>query len=524
MIRIFIYSFVVCVIGLAFGWVANHNSVFVITFLHFRFSVSLLTVLSAVILFFGVLALLFWVLRVIFFAPITLFNYFHKCRQKRGEEALIEGILAVFSGDSVLAQKMEGRAVRYLANNHALVKLLQAQTASLQNNSVRAVHFYEEMRKETPTKLAGLYGLFREAMNNKAYEAAQQYAQEALTVSPTLAWASQAVFDRLCLEGKWDRALDIFEREQKFLPRSVRSTIKRSHIQALLLSGQALHLFKSHPMEARTAILKAHKLVPDFVPITVVAADILYKLNETRKADKMIVSAWQKSPHPDLGALYLENEEGAVGRLKKAKTLSSYNKDTFESAFLIAKAALDAGEITLAREYAQKALQYHPRESVYLLLADIEEAQENNQGAVRQWLSLALRAERDPVWMCDGAIFSSWSAVSPISGRLGCFEWKVPPCRPLLTLESDSSIVLEKEDKEDAESKRSVINDKLLDEMSSTKDDLLHKTSIKKKETSEILIKKQDEKIFSQTHLNVDDPGIQTEEDAAFSKEKFRLF
>lgn len=218
---------------------------------------------------------------------------------------------------------------------------------------------------------------------------------------------------------------------------------ERQHLQALLLSGQALHLLRTHPVDACKAILKAHKLVPDFIPITVIAADILYKLNETRKADKMIVAAWQKEPHPDLGALYLEREEGPLA-LKKAKTLASYNKDTFESTFLIAKAALDAGERVLAREQAQKALQYHKRESVYLLLADIEEAQGNNQAAVRQWLSLALRAERDPVWMCDGTIFSSWAVISPISGRLGCFEWKAPPRMPPLTLEADTLVLTKK--------------------------------------------------------------------------------
>ncbi|WP_336278635.1 heme biosynthesis protein HemY [Bartonella sp. CB175] len=519
MIRVFIYSFVVCVLGLAFGWIANHNSSFVITFLHFRFSVSLLTVLSVGILFLGVLALLFWVLRTILFAPSIILNYFYRRHQKQGYEALVQGILAAFAGDGVLAQKMEVRAAKYLAGNHTLVKLLQAQAASLQNNSARAVSLYEEMRKETSTKLAGLYGLFREAMSIKAYEVAQQYAEEALALSPTLSWAGQAVLERLSIEGKWDKALDVFEREQKVLPRSVRSTKERCHTQALLLSGQALHLFETHLAEARTAILKAHKLVPDFVPITIITADILYKSNEKRKADKMIITAWQKSPHPDLGALYLESEEGAVGRLKKAQTLASYNKDTFESTFLIAKAALDAGEIILAREYAQKALQYHKRESVYLLLADIEEVQGNNQGAVRQWLSLALRAERDPVWMCDGTIFSSWLAVSPISGRLGCFEWKVPPYRPLLTLESDS-IVLKKEDdenkKEDTRGKNAVIEGKLLEETLSSKDDLVYDTQIKKQD--------KDAQVFSQTHLNVDDPGIQTEEDTSSTTEKFRLF
>ncbi|WP_019222974.1 heme biosynthesis protein HemY [Bartonella rattaustraliani] len=521
MIRVFIYSFVVCALGLVFGWVAHYNGILVLTFLHFRFSVSLLTVLSVLILFLGTLALLGWFLHILFSVPHTLSNYFYKRHKKRGYEALSKGILAVFAGDGVVAQQMGARADKYLSNTYEpLVKLLQAQTLSLQNNSVSAINLYEEMRKETSTKLAGLHGLFREAIKNKAYEAAWQYAEEALALSPALSWAHKAVLEHLSVSGQWDKALAVFERAQKTLPRSKRSTVESQHTQALLLSGQALHLFETHPARARADILKAQKLKPDFVPIIVIAADILYKLNETRKADKMIIAAWQKEPHPDLGVLYLEKEEGAVLRLKRAKTLASYNKDTFESAFLMAKAALDAGEVILAKEQAQKALQYHPRESVYLLLADIEEAQGNNQGAVRQWLSLALRAERDPVWMCDGAIFPSWLAVSPISGRLGCFEWKAPPRVPPFTLEAthiteSAYIVPKKRDKEDNMGKGTDVEDKKLEKDLPIKNSLLHN----------VKTEKQDINTLRQTHLNVDDPGVKTEEEGEnVSKKKFRLF
>ncbi|MET3559443.1 HemY protein [Bartonella japonica] len=521
MIRVFIYSFVICMLGLAFGWVAHHNGVLVLTFLHFRISASLLTVLSLLILFLGTLAFLGWLLYVLFSLPSTLSNYFYKRHKKHGYEALSKGILAVFAGDSVAAQQMGARVGKYLSDTHEpLVKLLQAQTLSLQNNSSSAISIYEEMRKETPTKLAGLYGLFREAIKNKAYEAAQQYAEEALALSPALSWAHKATLEHFSMSGQWDKALAVFERAQKALPRSIRSTVESQHTQVLLLSGQALHLFERYPAQARAAILKAHKLEPDFVPITVIAADILYKLNETRKADKMVIAAWQKEPHPDLGALYLEREAGAVGRLKRAKTLASYNKDTFESAFLIAKAALDAGETILAREQAQKALQYYPRESVYLLLANIEEAQGNNQGVVRQWLSLALRAERDPVWMCDDAIFPSWLPVSPISGRLGCFEWKVPSHMPPFTLEAASitevtNITSKKQNKENIVKKSACVEDKVLEEYLPVEDPFLRN----------VQTEKEGVKTLKQTHLNVDDPGIKTEEEEeSLSKKKFRLF
>ncbi len=510
MIRVFIYIFVVCILGGAFGWVIGHNSVVTITFMQMRLSISLLAFFSTFIIFLGIL---WWLLYLICFAPGALYNYFYTRRQRRGREALSQGLLAAFVGDHLTARKMEIQTLKYLEENHEpLIKLLQAQTLVLQKDSIGAIHLYEEMRQKKLTKLAGLYGLFREAMDTKAYEAAQHYAQEAFTLSPSLVWAHQAVLDRLSAEGQWDEALDVFEKAQKALPRPARLTAERNLTHALLLSGKALHVFKTHPVKARTAILKAHKLVPDFGPIRVITAGILYKLNETRKADKIIIEAWKKDPHPDFGALYLGREERAVGRLKRAKKLASYNKNTFESAFLIAKAALEAGELTLAREKAQKALNYHPRESVYLLLADIEKVQGNDQGLVHRWLFLARNAERDPTWICDNTLFSSWSAVSPISGRLGCFEWKAPPRRFPLTLEADD-IMLKKEDKQSVP--EITFKDNLLDECLPEKNN----------SSFEVYTKKQNEEIFNQIHLDVDDLNIKTtEKKASKSKKKFQLF
>ncbi|CBI76998.1 conserved protein of unknown function [Bartonella clarridgeiae 73] len=514
MIRIFIYVFVVCVIGAVFSWCANNNSFLVITFLQMRFTVSLLTIVSGLVILLAILVFLWKFFRIIFSIPRSLYSFFSRHYQKQGGKALTQGLLAAFAGDYMTAQKMEVRALRYLVKDYEpLIKLLRAQILFLQKDSMNAIVLYEEMKKEELTKLAGFYGLFREAINTKAYDIAQHYAEEALALSPTLLWAQQFVLDRLSAEGKWNKALDVFHRAQRALPRSEHCTPERKYIHALLLSGLALHFVETQLVEARKAILKAHKLMPDFVPITVIMADILYKLKEVRKADKIIIKAWQENPHPDFGTLYLRREESAVGRLKRAKKLASYNKDIFESSFIVAKAALDAGELELARECAQKALTYHPREGVYLLLADIEEAQGNDQGS-RQWLSLALRAERDPAWACDGSFFSSWSAVSPISGRLGRFEWKVPPrCSPI-TLEVDN-MVLKKEDKKDTIYEKEAVKDKSFEKKSSIGFDFLLKSQTKKKNR-----KKGD-----QTHLNVENlEGNETEEEASLPKEKFQLF
>ena len=104
---------------------------------------------------------------------------------------------------------------------------------------------------------------------------------------------------------------------------------------------------------------------------------------------------------------------------------------------LVARAALDAQEYRLAREAAEAAIRMQPREGAYLLLADIEEAETGDQGRVRQYLAKAVRAPRDPAWVADGFVSEHWAPVSPVTGRLDAFEWRVPVERLGQLIEQD---------------------------------------------------------------------------------------
>ena len=59
-------------------------------------------------------------------------------------------------------------------------------------------------------------------------------------------------------------------------------------------------------------------------------------------------------------------------------------------------------------------------------LADIEEAENGDQGRVRYYLARAVRAPRDPAWVADGIVSDRWAPVSPVTGRLDAFEWRMP--------------------------------------------------------------------------------------------------
>jgi HemY protein len=59
-------------------------------------------------------------------------------------------------------------------------------------------------------------------------------------------------------------------------------------------------------------------------------------------------------------------------------------------------------------------------------MAEIEEGQSGDQGKAREWLARAVRAPRDPAWTADGIVSDEWEPLSPVTGRLDAFEWKVP--------------------------------------------------------------------------------------------------
>ncbi len=112
-----------------------------------------------------------------------------------------------------------------------------------------------------------------------------------------------------------------------------------------------------------------------------------------------------------------------------------------ESSLAVARAALEAHEFKIAREAADAAIRMQPREGAYLLLADIEEAETGDQGRVRQYLAKAVRAPRDPAWVADGFVSERWAPVSPVTGKLDAFEWRLPIERIGQLIEQDDAAI-----------------------------------------------------------------------------------
>jgi HemY protein len=59
-------------------------------------------------------------------------------------------------------------------------------------------------------------------------------------------------------------------------------------------------------------------------------------------------------------------------------------------------------------------------------MARIEAAEHGDTGLAREWMARAVHAAQDPAWTADGAVAETWMPISPVTGRLDAFEWRVP--------------------------------------------------------------------------------------------------
>jgi HemY protein len=374
-------------------------------------------------------------------SPQNLRGFFAGRRRDRGYRALSRGMIAVGSGDFRLAQREAAEASRYL-DREPLVMLLDAQAAQLEGRSDSARSAFNRMLTDPGTRLLGLRGLFIEATRAGELEAARQYAAEAHKLSPGIPWAGTAMMEYLCADRDWAGALAVLDTSAS--GRLVGKAETR-RLRAVLLTARALEAEDGEPDKARSFALEAHRIAPDFVPATVVAARCLTRQLDARKATKVVETTWKLAPHPELAEVYLHVRTGdsAFDRLKRARMLSAVKPHHVEGAIAIAHAALDAREFTVARDELSKALRQAPTQRVCLMMAELEETETGDPGRVREWLGRAVRAPRDEAWTADGIVLDAWQPSSPVTGRLDAVEWKVPVASDSGVTELDGSDLAE---------------------------------------------------------------------------------
>ncbi|RAI28885.1 heme biosynthesis protein HemY, partial [Rhodoplanes elegans] len=416
--------FLAAVTALAFGaaWLADRPGDIAITWLGYQVETSVMVGLAALVTLVVVVILVWTILRAIVKAPAAFAARRLDKRARKAYKAISQGIVAIGAGDALAARRFANEAQR-LAPKEPLALLLGAQAAQIGGNAAEAERTFRAMAAREDTKLLGLHGLFIEAQRSDNAAAARAFAEDAARAAPNLAWAAEAVLQYRCAAGDWTGALAALERNMRSKLVD-RDTYKRQ--RAVLLTGRALSGEVDAEM-SKALVLEALKLSPGLVPAASLAGRLLTESGQTRKATKVVETAYAINPHPDLVETYANifPNESNRDRLGRIRTLAKLAPNAPESAMAVARAAIDAQEFASARSSLTPMLTM-PTQRMATLMAELEEKEGGDVGRSREWMRRALQATRDPTWTADGLVSAKWMPASPISGRIDAFEWRIP--------------------------------------------------------------------------------------------------
>jgi HemY protein len=421
MIRVALYLILVGVIAYGVALVADRPGEVVVTWQGLRIETSLLVlgaaIVAAVVVLFVILGFIRWIAR----SPVMLARMLRNRRGLRAYEAISQGLIAVGSGDVAAAQRFTIEVQR-LAPSEPLALLLSAQAAQLAGDRDAAQRAFRTMAARPDTKALGLHGLFIEAQRRNDAAGARAFAEEAARIAPALGWAGTAVLEARCRDGDWAGALDLLEQQRRMFDKA---SYRRR--RAVLLTARALALEDGDRDAAKEFALEANKLAPDLVPAAALAGRLLAEGGHLRRASRIIDSAWRANPHPELAQAYAElrSGESARERLKRIEAGARRVPGHIEGALAVARAAIEAQEFAKARSELSPYLE-RPTRRVCVLMARLERCERNDEGRAREWMARALNAPPDPQWTADGYVSDRWLPVSPVTGRIDAFVWRVP--------------------------------------------------------------------------------------------------
>ncbi len=427
MIRVLLFLAAVALAAFGVVWIADRPGDIAIVWQGYRIETSVMVAFVAIALVSLVVVIVWSILRTVLRSPDLIAMFLSHRRGVRGYLAISRGLIAIGAGDAATAKRASSEVER-IAPGEPLALLLNAQVAQLSGDRAAAEHAFRAMAERDDTRLLGLRGLFVEAQRRKDVMAARAFAEEAANASPALGWAGQAALEFRCAAGDWSSALAALDRNSRY---GLIDKPEYKRQRAVLLTARALAAEESERDRARQLALDALKLAPSLVPAAELAGRLLGDAGELRRASRIIEKAWEANPHPDLADTYanLRSGDSARERLARVQSLAlkapGQGSAHVESALAVARAALDAQEFAVARN-AIRPLLKAPTQRVATLMAEIERAESGDEGRSREWMARALRAPRDPAWTADGFVTDRWMPVSPVSGRLDAFQWKVP--------------------------------------------------------------------------------------------------
>ncbi|WP_413717936.1 heme biosynthesis protein HemY [Silicimonas sp. MF1-12-2] len=352
-------------------------------------------------------------------------RYFARNRERKGYDALAEGMMALASGDGRLALTKAAKAERLL-HRPDLTTLLTAQAAEQAGDRAKAEEAYKRLLSDEKTRFVGVRGLMQQKLEAGQTDVALKLAEKAFALKPKHEGTQDILLKLQAGAHEWSAARKTLGAKLKHggLPRDVH---KRR--DAVLALGEAKDILdESKPIEAREAAIAANRLSPDLIPAAVMAADGYVSDGKPKNATRVLKKAWEVQPHPDLAAAFarIKPDENPRERIARFRLLTNMHRDNPETRMLEAELQIAAEDFPEARKALGDLAETDPTARSLTIMAAIERGAGADDAVVKGWLARALTAPRGPKWVCDNCqkTHAEWGPVCDSCGGFDTLSWR----------------------------------------------------------------------------------------------------
>lgn len=435
LVKILIFVAIVVAASIGLGMLLETSGEVRLSLANKEFTLSPLIALIAL----GLLLLVFWVaLKVLglLYATFRFLNgdetavsrYFDRNREKKGFEALSDGMIALASGDGRTAMSKAAKAEKYLKRPE-LTNLITAQAAEVSGDTRKAQSVYKQLLTDDRTRFIGVRGIMKQKLAEGDTDMALKLAEKAFALKPRHEDTQDTLLRLQAEKEDWSGARQTLNSKLKHgsMPRDVH----RRRDAVLAVSEAREVLAEGNTIEARETAIEANRLSPDLIPAAVMAAQTYIEQNKARYATRVLKKAWDARPHPDLAATFaaIAPDETPAERVKRFKALTGIKPDHPETKMLLAELNIAAEDFPQARRSLGDLVETTPNARVLTIMAAIERGEGGSDAVVRGWLAKALSAPRGSQWVCDNCqnIHGEWA---PVCGNCGSFDtlsWREPP-------------------------------------------------------------------------------------------------
>ncbi|WP_298499979.1 heme biosynthesis HemY N-terminal domain-containing protein [uncultured Maritimibacter sp.] len=352
---------------------------------------------------------------------------FDRNRERKGYEALAEGMMALASGEERVAITKATKAERYLRRPE-LTNLITAQAAEMAGDRRKATEVYKRLLADERTRFVGVRGLMKQKLEEGDTNTALKLAEKAFQLKPQHAETGDVLLALQATQNDWHGARETLGKKVKTgaLPKDVG---KRR--DAVLALQEAKGIFEDgNSIRAREAAIEANKKSPDLIPGAVLASKSYIEQDNPRYAARVLTKTWKVNPHPDIAEAFAEiaPNESADERIKRFAPFFKAHPDHPETKMLKAELYLAAEDFVEAKKALGDLPDVHPTQRNLSLLAAAERGMGSPDAEVRAILARAVTAPRGFQWVCDKChqVHGDWTPVCINCAAFDTLSWKEP--------------------------------------------------------------------------------------------------